>query len=134
MPMTMCLMTYEINLERKKVGKMSNKISIKNLEDVKIGDEFVVEVYTYTEKLRIVKCTHITPKQVTIGDYKYRKDNAFGIGGKYFTSPPTLYEATDELRLEIKKKNRRNFVLLVNYKELSDEQIEAIYKILKGES
>ncbi len=109
---------------------MSNKI--KTLEDVKIGDKFVVEMHSYFEKLRIVECRHVTPKQAKIGDYKYRKEDAMGIGGG-FSSPPILYQVTDELLNKIKQEYRRNFVISARYKELSDEQIEAIYKILKGQ-
>lgn len=114
---------------------MSERVEIKNLENVKIGDEFAIEGrYNYTLRvgLKIVTCTHVTRKQATIGDTKYWKHNAYGIGGKGFNAPPSLYEATPEVRLEIKKFQQRLYVTTADLKELGHEEIEQIYKILKS--
>ena len=104
---------------------MRNEIEVETLHDVKIGDEFIIKIHVGIINLKIVTCTHVTPKQAIIGEYTYKKEKAFSY------SNPTLYEATDELRLEVKKMRRRHFVKVTDYTKLDDEKIEAIFKILK---
>ncbi len=112
---------------------MSNFIEIKNLTDVKIGDEFAINARSgFGYRLKIASCSHVTPKQAKIGSDTYWKKDARGIG-KGFDCPPCLYVVTPELRLEIADLDRRAVIKSIDGREwdrLSSEKIEAIYKIL----
>jgi hypothetical protein len=112
---------------------MSNFIEIKNLTDVKIGDEFAINARSrFGYRLKIASCSHVTPKQAKIGSDTYWKKDARGIG-KGFDCPPCLYVVTPELRLEIADLDRRAIIKSIDSKgwdTLSSKTIEAIYRIL----
>jgi hypothetical protein len=106
---------------------MVDYIQVTTLEDVKIGDKFVIKKESFVStRLELVTCKSITPKQAVIGGGKYRKEDASGVG----RGNPYLYQATDELIDEIIKVHRRDFVKMEDYTKIDDKKIEEIYKIL----
>jgi hypothetical protein len=113
---------------------MIEKIEIKTLEDVKIGDEFVIDVFSRHVNLELVTCTKITPKQAIIGGDKYRKKDACFICTRLiyngYKVPNTLYKATNELKDEIIRQKRLQYIRNADFIKLNKEQVKIIYNVL----
>jgi hypothetical protein len=101
-------------------------------ENVKIGDEFLIET-RMTE--RLCKVTKVTPKRFECGGHVFNKQNGNEIGGGIYNFA-RISTITDEQRQqkinEVKKRILAKKLSEISYRSFSLSQLESVDEFIQG--
>lgn len=102
---------------------------MKELKDLQVGDEVIVDNYLF---LDVFKVERITKAFIVVNGNKFRKSNGKSFGN-FMCSEIVL--APKEVMEEIKNENKRlrlaNKVSSFNFRSLPIEKLEILYNILR---
>lgn len=109
---------------------------ISSLVGIEVGDTFMRSTAEYDYTLEALKCTHITAKQATIGDTKYRIEDCRQLGRCSWSHIGNLknYNHEEYVANKAERAIRRKRYELGNLKwnDIPDETVSAIWKLVKA--
>lgn len=112
--------------------------SVKNLNDVKVGDVFMRWDVNWTSRLHKVMCERVTDKQAIVGGTKYWKEDAREVGRDKWSRQGGLREFDVEIYKEAKRvqhlDNLRSKLHEIKWKTVPDEAIEKIWDLTQQPS
>lgn len=105
---------------------------MKELEDLKAGDDVLISGMYYR---RIAKIDKVTKTQIVVGNARFRRNSGWQCGSdswnRKYISVPTEKEISD-----VKEENLRKILIhtisSVDFKRLSTDELKQVYNILKG--
>jgi hypothetical protein len=81
------------------------------LENIKEGDEILLDSGHYSVSLSKVKVTRVTATQIAIGDVRYRRSDGYRMGPRSgFGSRSQLVKPTPELLEQIRRKQLIDYI------------------------
>ena len=108
---------------------------ISTLAGIDVGDVFMRSTAGYDYTLEILKCTHITAKQATIGTTKYRIEDCRQLGRDSWSRVGNLlnynHEEYTANKAEQVIRRKRHDIGNLRWKDVSDESINAVWEIVK---
>lgn len=105
---------------------------MKELKDLVVGDDVLVEGMSYK---RIAKVNKVTKTQIVVDNARFKRDSGWQYGSDIWNrrrvSVPTEKEISD-----IKEENFRKKLIYAirsfDFKRLSTDELKQVYNILKG--
>lgn len=104
------------------------------LEDVKVGDKVILSS-RYNDE--IIEVTRLTKTQIVCGASKFNRTTGRMVGCDGWSSSSIKIATEADIKRVEREKRRRKMIAHITrytgYQYLSDEKLEQIYNILKGE-
>lgn len=105
---------------------------MKELKDLVVGDDVLVEGRSYR---RIAKIDKVTKTQIVVDNARFRRDSGWQCGSDSWNrrsiSVPTEKEISD-----VKEENLRKILIYAissfDFKHLSTDELKQVYNIVKG--
>ena len=105
---------------------------MKELEDLKAGDEVLVIGRSYR---RIAKINKVTKTQIVVANTRFRRNSGWQCGGDRWDTK-SISVPTEKQISDIKEENLRNKLIYAigsfDFKRLSTDELKQVYNILKG--